>query len=48
MKRKENNDSSVPRSTNRNVLHYTDEHFEPFMNATNLIKEKCYGRTYQS
>ncbi len=43
MKRKENNDSSVPRSTYRNVLQgYSVEHFGT--HTINLIKEKCYGR----
>ena len=43
MKRKENNDSSVPRSTDRNVLRGSfDGHFD--LHVTNFIEEKCYGR----
>ncbi len=43
MKRKENNDSSVPRSTYRNVLQgYSAEHFG--IHVINQIGEKCYGR----
>ena len=43
MKRKENNDSSVPRSTNRNVLRGAfDEHFDHHVKTP--YKEKCYGR----
>ncbi|MCR4617393.1 MAG: hypothetical protein K5669_04295 [Lachnospiraceae bacterium] len=49
MIRTENNDSSVPRSTCRNVLSDRFEaHFDLENHLTNFIEENCYGRVKES